>query len=247
MVEVVRNNFEDLFLEIKEAIEQSAFVAIDTEFTGLYTTDGSQPSLFDDPETRYKKLKKTASQFLISQFGLTAFVKSQEDSNKYEAHTYNFFLYPSSFGPLDVRFLCQASSLEFLCQHNFDFNKFIYNGVPFLNNDQVALVQKFHKNCDLYTSFQSQTLRIIDEDVLGRCCARLDDWISTAQDWDEIELNLGSYQAQYLLLEEVRTRFTGIRCQIKRQFKVLITKLPIINTESDGESNTDLLTQEQEK
>ena len=26
MVEVVRNNFEDLFLEIKEAIEQSAFV-----------------------------------------------------------------------------------------------------------------------------------------------------------------------------------------------------------------------------
>lgn len=26
-------------------------------------------SLFDDPETRYKKLKKTASQFLISQFG----------------------------------------------------------------------------------------------------------------------------------------------------------------------------------
>lgn len=27
------------------------------------------PSLFDDPETRYKKLKKNASQFLISQFG----------------------------------------------------------------------------------------------------------------------------------------------------------------------------------
>ena len=26
-------------------------------------------SLFDDPETRYKKLKRTASQFLISQYG----------------------------------------------------------------------------------------------------------------------------------------------------------------------------------
>lgn len=31
------------------------------------------PSLFDDPETRYKKLKKTASQFLISQFGMCHF------------------------------------------------------------------------------------------------------------------------------------------------------------------------------
>ena len=26
-------------------------------------------SFFDDPETRYKKLKRTASQFLISQYG----------------------------------------------------------------------------------------------------------------------------------------------------------------------------------
>lgn len=247
MVDVVRDNFEDLFPEIKEAIEQSAFVAIDTEFTGLYTTDGSQPSLFDGPETRYKKLKKTASQFLISQFGLTAFVQSKDDSNRYVAHTYNFSLFPNSFGPLDVRFLCQASSLEFLCQHNFDFNKFIYNGVSFLNNDQLLLVQKFHKNHNLYESFQSQTLRIIDDNVLTGYCARLEDWILTAQAGDEIEFNLGSYQAQYLLLEEIRTRFTNVHCTIKRQYKMLITKLPITNLESDGERNLDLISQEQEK
>ncbi|XP_078361002.1 poly(A)-specific ribonuclease PNLDC1-like isoform X2 [Oculina patagonica] len=204
-------------------------------------------SLFDDPETRYKKLKKTASQFLISQFGLTAFVQSKDDSNKYVAHTYNFFLYPHSFGPLDVRFLSQASSLEFLCQHNFNFNKFIYNGVPYLNNDQVALVQKYHTNGDLYMSFQSQTLRIIDEDVLDRCCERLEEWVSSVQDGDEIELNLGNCQTQYLLLEEVKRRFTGIKCQIKNHFKVLVTKLPMVNTECDQESNTDMLTKEQEK
>jgi hypothetical protein len=41
----------------------------------------------------------------------------------YEAHTYNFYICPKSFGDLDPNFLCQASSLEFLASHNFDFNK----------------------------------------------------------------------------------------------------------------------------
>lgn len=69
----------------------------------------------------------------------------------------------------------------------------------------------------------------------------------TAQAGDEIEFNLGSYQAQYLLLEEIRTRFINVHCTIKRQYKMLITKLPITNLESDGERNTDLISQEQEK
>jgi len=44
---------------------------------------------------------------------LTAFVQSKEDSNKYVAHTYNFFLYPHSFGPVDVRFLSQVIFIVF--------------------------------------------------------------------------------------------------------------------------------------
>ncbi|XP_015760232.1 PREDICTED: poly(A)-specific ribonuclease PARN-like domain-containing protein 1 [Acropora digitifera] len=246
MVEVVQNNFEDLFPEIKSLIEKSAFVAFDTEFTGLHTTDASQPSLFDDPDTRYKKLKKTASQFLITQFGLTAFVQSQEDPNKYVAHAFNFFLYPHSFGPIDCRFLSQASSLEFLCQHNFDFNKFIYQGVPYLSNDQAALLFRYHENGDLDTSFQSQTLRMIDENVLDTCCVNLEEWLLSAQDGDEIELKPGSCQDQYLFLEEIKRRFTGIRCHVSNQFKVIVTKLPTING-CNATSCKNLITQEQEK
>jgi CAF1 family ribonuclease len=36
----------------------------------------------------------------------------------------------------DARFVCQASSLEFLTKHRFNFNKFIYEGVPFLSREQ---------------------------------------------------------------------------------------------------------------
>lgn len=111
---------------------------------------------------------------------------------------------------------------------------------------QVTLLQKYHANGDLHTSFQSQTLRIIDEDVLDRCCVSLEEWLSSAQDGDEIELNPGSCQAQYLLLEEIKRRYSGIRCHVKRQTKLLVTKLPKLN-ESEQENNHDLLTQEQEK
>lgn len=34
--------------------------------------------------------------------------------------------------------------------------------------------------------------RIIDEDVQDRCCVSLEEWLSSAQDGDEIELNPGS-------------------------------------------------------
>lgn len=46
-------------------------------------------SLFDDPETRYKKLKKTASQFLISQFGKLCIVALCFPSVSWLLHSIN--------------------------------------------------------------------------------------------------------------------------------------------------------------
>jgi len=40
-------------------------------------------------------------------------------------------------------------------------------------------------------------LRIIDEDILERCCEKVEYWIKSAQDGDEIELNLGSCKLFY--------------------------------------------------
>ena len=43
--------------------------AIDTEFTGLKINDDTKPSLFDDAEARYKKLRDVISQITIAQLG----------------------------------------------------------------------------------------------------------------------------------------------------------------------------------
>ena len=64
----------------------------------------------------------------------------------YVADTYNFYLFPKSFNFCDNLFTFQASAFEFLARHNFDFNKFVFNGISFINNDQEqALRQKIEK------------------------------------------------------------------------------------------------------
>ena len=56
------------------------------------------------------------------QIGITAFQFDQQNY-KYVGNRYKFYVYPRSFASLDTKFMCQASSLEFLCQHRFDFNR----------------------------------------------------------------------------------------------------------------------------
>ena len=72
----------------------------------------------------------SANSFVINQFGLAAFAR--DGNGGYVAKTFNFNLFPREFERYDKVFTCQAGSLEYLAKHNFDFNKMIYKGVPFM-------------------------------------------------------------------------------------------------------------------
>lgn len=56
------------------------------------------------------------------QIGITAF-SFDRDENSYGGDSYNFYVYPRSFSLVNKKFVCQASSLQFLAVHGFDFNK----------------------------------------------------------------------------------------------------------------------------
>lgn len=62
---------------------------------------------------RYKKSVNSAKNFLITQFGLSTFTWT---GAAYEARTFNFYLFPRPYEDVDRRFLCQASSMEFLAK-----------------------------------------------------------------------------------------------------------------------------------
>ena len=73
------------------------------------------------------------------QFGLSTFhyVKT---SDSYESRTYNFYVWPRpcSRSAPDPRFLCQTSSIDFLINQNFDFNKLFKQGISYLRPCELA-------------------------------------------------------------------------------------------------------------
>ena len=141
MCEVTVDNFEELFPAIEEEISSASFVAFDCEFTSLNPDprQNMKNSLFDNMEERYRKLTTSPLPPLLSQIGLSIFKQlSGSRADQYEARSYNFFVCPRSFASVDHHFACQASSLEFLTRHGFDFNKVFYHGISSLNREQEA-------------------------------------------------------------------------------------------------------------
>nr|CCA26275.1 Poly(A)specific ribonuclease PARNlike protein putati [Albugo laibachii Nc14] len=187
---VTRHNFETSFQQVKKSIlsDSCKFIAIDTEFTGLCFKEASKEWYLDTLEERYQKLKQTGENFLVSQFGLATVhvtpsavnVKQENEttSNRASDHKYefeikvwNFYLFPRPYGHLDRRFSCQASCLQFLAEHDFDFNKFIYDGISFCKLSKVSMMQKrLEKQVEQYRQQQEDGCKpsVLQLDVQGK-------------------------------------------------------------------------------
>ena len=128
---MTRLNFKEVLPAITEAILNSSFVAIDAEFSGL--TAKKRANALDTCEERYQKLVNGVKDFTIMQFGMCTFSWDDEQQH-YVAKPFNFYIFPKPYNRQmpDMRFLCQSSSLDFLADQKFDFNKWICEGIPFL-------------------------------------------------------------------------------------------------------------------
>lgn len=138
-MEITRLNFIETLPIITEAIEDSSFIAIDAEFTGL--TSRRRENALDTCDERYLKLINGTKDFMIVQFGVCTF-NWDEEQQQYIAKPFNFFTFPRPYNRQmpDIKFLCQSSSLEFLANQGFDFNKWVCHGIPFLlpvNEDKL--------------------------------------------------------------------------------------------------------------
>ncbi|XP_045122317.1 LOW QUALITY PROTEIN: pre-piRNA 3'-exonuclease trimmer-like [Portunus trituberculatus] len=136
MVDVTSTNFSSVLPLIVEEARSCSFLALDTEFTGLLADSAFRNNLFDDGPQRYHKLSANLRRFSVVQLGLALFT-GVPDQNAYSVTSYNFYLRPHSCGSSDPIIACQTSSLEFLQKYNFDFNKWLYEGVPYMNRDEI--------------------------------------------------------------------------------------------------------------
>ncbi|PIK44614.1 putative poly(A)-specific ribonuclease PARN-like domain-containing protein 1 [Apostichopus japonicus] len=192
--------------------------SLDLEFSGLTAEIDHVNSLFDSAEFRYQKLKMMAKKFTIPQFGLTAFVKTKE-TNCYKAYTYNFYIFPASWGSVDSWLTCQASSLKFLCCHEFDFNKWIYKGVSYLSIEQEEELKSQMKQSPYNLA------RDIDDDyMLKEILRKVRDWLMEEQ---EDVICLGEFDAlQRLYLQlALKKAFPSVHVEIKDSGEVVASRL----------------------
>lgn len=134
IIQVTRDNFDDLLPTIKCHIEQCDFVTIDTELTGLSSSKATQYNLFDSPQDRYSKVRSSAINFGLLQYGISCFTYNKSTSS-FDTETYSFYLWPKVGTSADNgrQMLMQLSSIEFLVKWGFDFNLTFSKGVPFLS------------------------------------------------------------------------------------------------------------------
>ncbi|XP_066253380.1 pre-piRNA 3'-exonuclease trimmer-like isoform X2 [Euwallacea similis] len=135
MCEVNSRNFKFLYPEIKKKLQESKFCSIDAEFSALDPLPNKKASIFDTPSERYSKLNANLSAVVPLQVGLTAF-SFDPKKNSYLGKVYTFYVQPASFQYIHRSFYMQTGTINFLRLYNFDFNKFAYDGIPFMNRDQ---------------------------------------------------------------------------------------------------------------
>ncbi|KAG6509580.1 poly(A)-specific ribonuclease PARN-like [Zingiber officinale] len=136
--QVTRSNFNAALEGLRACVEESDFVAVDLEMTGVTSAPWRESFEFDRSDVRYLKLKDSAEKFAVVQFGVCPF---RWDSSKgsFFAHPHNFYIFPRKelplHGPPDD-FLWQATSIDFLAKYQFDFNACIYEGISYLSREQ---------------------------------------------------------------------------------------------------------------
>ena len=130
-MDITNENFASELPEICETIESCDFIAIDTELSGLVRERNN--NRLDLPSSRYSKAITNSRGYFILQFGLSCFTKL--DDQRYSNRTYNFYIFPQphkTFGDVNRTLCIQAHAIQFLSEHNFDFNRLFKHGVSYL-------------------------------------------------------------------------------------------------------------------
>lgn len=218
-MEITRTNFKERLPSVEAAIDDAIFLSIDGEFTGL--SDYKRISAFDLPHERYDKLQASARQFLLVQFGLCAFHYDAK-LDKYSNQAFNFYVWPRPYSRQapDPRFLCQTSSIDFLSQQGFDFNKLFKDGVSYLRpaemeklKDSLVARQEYRRNSLTPGQDKRDSIAIPSDqnDYLNNVHKKIRDFL--ASDDASLELPKGNGFQRRLIYQTVKDTFSNVSLQ----------------------------------
>lgn len=88
-------------------------------------------------------------------------------SFRYSQRTYNFYVFPKPMNrhAPDCRFMCQTSSIAFLANQDFDFNKLFKYGIPYLSaSEEERLVKRLEERQKNKEEYNQDLIPISDND-----------------------------------------------------------------------------------
>ncbi|KAF9308349.1 hypothetical protein BG003_011226 [Podila horticola] len=207
-MEVLRENFNAELPWIEQAIAECDFIALDAEFSGLHTGPRRGGNMNITLEESYEELRQAATQFMTIQIGVSTFTYDYAN-NSYVAKPFNFYIYPTTtagYAPQGRCFMTEASSLDFLAQNGFDFNKWIYQGVHYTTKEEEVV----YRTTRMRVANNEYQDAHIDEksapwiaDVMNRVTA----WLADSYALNHLNIpTMNSYQKK-LVYQEVRRRW----------------------------------------
>ncbi|NXD76651.1 PNDC1 ribonuclease, partial [Halcyon senegalensis] len=174
-------------------------------------------SLFDSPAERYLKARRSVQRFTITQLGKEIFLFYF--FCRYVVHSYNFFLFPSTLGVTDVEFTLSASSIQFLSHYGFDYNKFLKDGIPYMNEVQEEILSQHLFEGSWKVS------SVLDRDALKKAIDEVTCWIAAAEEEETMILqDLSDYQMLEIQLV-LRQALQNVWTQPLGDKKVMVKKV----------------------
>ncbi|KAF9584686.1 hypothetical protein BGW38_005583, partial [Lunasporangiospora selenospora] len=211
-MEVLRENFHSELPWIKEAIEGCDFVAIDAEFSGLHT-DQNRRHQNTTLEEGYSELRKSATQFLVVQIGISTFTFDPTIGahGEYVARPFNFYIFPTSltgYAPQGRCFLTEASSLDFLARNRFNFNKWVFSGVHYMTKaEEEAYIKEKLKVVN--NEQDDIAIDAINAEWIAGVLQRIEDWESDPTAMNFINISTTNAYQRRLVYQEVRRRWSN--------------------------------------
>ncbi|KAI8367533.1 CAF1 family ribonuclease-domain-containing protein [Radiomyces spectabilis] len=222
-MEISRQQFRDELPAIKAAIDECDFIALDTELSGLHRPGTSKR--IDSLANRYAEYREATERFIITQFGMCTF-KWDQPSGRYIAKAFNFYIFPTSMtGRIQPNrvFMCQAQALDFLSKQAFDFNKWVYQGVPYLT---VAEEKAYMEEARKKLNDELPDIPIDDKErpFLQAAKDKIDAWIADPKDDVCVNITTKNAYQRRLIYQEVRKSYSGLTAEGRGGF-ILIQRL----------------------
>ncbi|KAL3856810.1 hypothetical protein ACJMK2_011527 [Sinanodonta woodiana] len=151
-----------------------------------------------------------------------------------------------SFNQHITKAVTVASSWEFQCKYNMDFNKMMYHGISFMNEEQLSLVKNHISSHAMY----SGQLRVADEYAAQKICSKIAAWVISDEEKDKYIVKTQDIQGIkdfFVLSKEIRNRFPLVWTATDESGNIIVEKVTIETRQKLEQESEEAQKQEEQK